>query len=103
MTKKYNVASSMMIPKVVEPLSPGILRPDRVAKNNTVKNARKSGVRALSRVSPILFGFEVPMIPTHHTRGRCLCTRSLAFDAGQKYRCEMRPRESVGPFGLHKF
>lgn len=51
MSRKYSVASSRMVPKIVGTLSPGIFRLDRTVWNKIIENARESEVRYVDEAS----------------------------------------------------
>ena len=54
-TKKYIVASSATVSKIVGTLNPATLRQDRAVKNKMNKNAEESNTHIVSRVSDIQF------------------------------------------------
>ena len=96
-TKKYRVASSAMVSKMV-----GILRFeafDFIAQNMVNENARESGAYILVEMNIDRFNHKI--ILTHQRKERGSYTRSLRFCSGRIHKNDMRQMVSVGGSRLH--
>ena len=97
-TKKYRVASSAIVLKIVGIWSPGVFV--RLAKTMVNAKARKSEIYIFRQGQHPWSRFKI--IPTDHRGGRCLYTPPLGFYAGQIDTGDMRRGVSVGVVELRR-
>ena len=96
-TKKYLVASSAIVLKIVGILSARFS--GFAARKMIEKNARESNYSRFLQVSVTLFYFYIN--PTHHIRGRCLYTQPLGIYDGRIRRGGTHRAVSPEGAGLH--